>query len=56
MPYLPMVKAMAPNAPIGATFGYAFQCRFAQDNLDFEEFMQNLWSAPRVKFRSVRTS
>jgi hypothetical protein len=39
---------------ISATFAYAFQFRFAQDDLDFENFMQNLWSAKSVKFRSVR--
>ncbi len=39
---------------IAATFTYAFQCRFAADDLDFEEFMQNLWKAESVKFRSVR--
>jgi len=41
---------------IGATFAYAFQCRFDADDLDFEELMQNLWEAKSVKFRSVRTS
>ena len=40
--------------PITATFAYSFQCRFDADDLDFEEFMQNLWSAKSVKFRSVR--
>ena len=39
---------------ITATFAYAFRCRFDADDLDFEEFMQNLWSAKSVKFRSVR--
>lgn len=33
---------------------FGFLCRFAQDDIDFEEFMQNLWSAKSVKFRSVR--
>ena len=41
---------------IGATFAYAFQCRFDADDLDFEEFMQNLWEAKSVKFKSLRTS
>ena len=40
---------------ITATFAYAFQCRFDADDLDFEEFMQNLWSAKSVKFRSVQS-
>ena len=46
----------AAGASIGATFAYAFQCRFDADDLDFEQFMQNLWKADSVKFRSVRTS
>jgi hypothetical protein len=39
---------------ITATFSYAFQCRFAADDQDFENFMQSLWRAESVKFRSVR--
>lgn len=39
---------------ITATFTYAFQCRFSADDLDFEEFMQNLWKLDSLKFRSVR--
>jgi hypothetical protein len=46
----------ADGASIGATFAYAFQCRFDADDLDFEQFMSNLWKADSVKFRSVRTS
>ncbi len=41
---------------IGANFSYAFQCRFDSDEIDFEEFMSDLWKAESVKFRSVRTS
>ena len=39
---------------ITATFSYAFQCRFATDDQDFENFMQSLWRAESVTFRSVR--
>jgi hypothetical protein len=46
----------ALNAPITATFEFAFQCRFADDDMDFEQFMQNLWRVESVKFQSVRTS
>jgi hypothetical protein len=46
----------ADGASIGATFTYAFQCRFDADDQDFEQFMSNLWKADSVKFRSVRTS
>jgi hypothetical protein len=41
---------------IAATFTYAFQCRFADDEMDFEQFMSNLWKVDSVKFRSVRSS
>jgi len=33
---------------------FGFLCRFDDDKLDFEQFMQNLWKADSVKFRSVR--
>ena len=44
------------SALIGASFSYAFQCRFEDDSIDFEQFMQNLWRLDSLKFRSVRTS
>jgi uncharacterized protein (TIGR02217 family) len=46
----------ANGAAITASFTFAFQCRFDSDDEDFEQFMQNLWKADSVKFRSVRTS
>jgi hypothetical protein len=42
------------GAGIAASFTYAFVCRFLDDELEFENFMQNLWAAKSVKFRSVR--
>lgn len=53
-----LVFATAPanGALIGASFAYAFQCRFDDDAADFEQFMQNLWTLQSLKFRSVRTS
>jgi hypothetical protein len=39
--------------PISADFSYAFQCRFDDDMLDFEEFMSTLWQLGSLKFRSV---
>lgn len=53
---LNFTNAPASGAAIGATFAYAFQCRFDDDAQDFEQFMSNLWRAELVKFRSVRTS
>ena len=44
----------AADAIISASFGYAFVCRFLDDSVEFETFMQNLWSTKSVKFRSVR--
>ena len=53
-----LVFASAPGAGVAitASFAFAFQCRFDADDVDFEQFMSNLWKADSVKFRSVRTS
>ena len=53
-----LVFAVAPasGAVITASFTYAFNCRFLDDSEDFEQFMQNLWAAKSVKFRSVRST
>ena len=48
--------APAAGALIGASFSYAFQCRFDADSANFEQFLQNLWRVESLKFRSVRTS
>jgi len=48
--------APASGALIGASFSYAFSCRFEDDSVEFEQFMQNLWRVDSLKFRSVRTS
>ena len=39
---------------ISADFSYGFMCRFLEDTLDFEEFMDNLWQLKSLKFRQVR--
>jgi uncharacterized protein (TIGR02217 family) len=44
------------GVPIAATFTYAFQCRFDEDDMDFDQFMSALWKVDSVKFKSVRTS
>ncbi|MGO4871813.1 MAG: DUF2460 domain-containing protein [Roseiarcus sp.] len=53
---LVFATAPASGALIGASFNYAFQCRFDDDAADFEQFMQNLWTLQSLKFRSVRAS
>jgi uncharacterized protein (TIGR02217 family) len=40
---------------ITADFSFAFNCRFLEDQMDFEEFMANLWRLDSVKFRSVKS-
>ena len=51
---LSVASAPPSGAIIAASFTYAFLCRFLDDSADFENFMQNLWSAKSIKFRSVR--
>ena len=53
-----LVFTTAPgfNLPVTAAFTFAFQCRFDADDMDFEQFMSNLWRTESVKFKSVRTS
>lgn len=48
--------APGSGVAISATFNFAFNCRFDSDDMDFEQFMSNLWKADGVKFKSVRTS
>jgi uncharacterized protein (TIGR02217 family) len=40
---------------VSADFSFAFQCRFIDDQMDFEEFMSNLWKLESMKFRSVKS-
>ncbi len=47
-------SAPASGAAIAWTGTYAFQCRFLDDQLDFEEIMSGLWQNKSVKFRSIR--
>ncbi|MGH6836533.1 MAG: baseplate megatron protein TIM-barrel domain-containing protein [Methylocella sp.] len=39
---------------ITATCAYSFNCRFLEDQLDFENVMSGLWTVQSLKFRSVR--
>ncbi len=48
--------APGSGVAVAATFIYAFQCRFDDDSMDFEELMSNLWKVDSVKFKSVRFS
>ena len=46
--------APASGVVVSADFSYGFVCRFLEDTLDFEQFMDNLWQLKSLKFRQVR--
>ena len=50
--------ATAPGAGVAITadFTFAFQCRFLDDQMDFEEFMSTLWKLDSMKFRSIKAN
>jgi uncharacterized protein (TIGR02217 family) len=48
-------SAPANGAALTWSGYFGFLCRFDGDDLDFEQFMSNLWRAESVKFRSLRT-
>ena len=48
--------APGTGVAITADFSYAFQCRFLDDQMDFEEFMSSLWKLGSMKFRSVKAN
>ncbi len=39
---------------ITASFSYAFNCRFLDEQVDFENIMNGLWLVQSLKFRSVK--
>jgi hypothetical protein len=51
---LVFTSAPASSATVSADFSYAFNCRFLDDQMDFEEFMASLWRLESMKFRSVK--
>jgi hypothetical protein len=51
---LVFTSAPASGATVSADFSYAFNCRFLDDQMDFEEFMSSLWRLESMKFRSVK--
>lgn len=42
------------GAPIVTDFSFAYECRFLDDQNDFENFMDGLWTVASLKFRSVK--
>jgi hypothetical protein len=51
---LSFTSAPGSGVIVSADFSYAFNCRFLDDQMDFEEFMANLWKLASMKFRSVK--
>jgi hypothetical protein len=51
---LSFTTAPSAGVTISANFAYAFNCRFLDDQMDFEEFMSCLWKLDSMKFRSVK--
>jgi hypothetical protein len=43
------------SVAVSATFAYAFECRFIDDEVDFENFMAGLWKVESLKFRMVKS-
>ncbi len=52
---LTFTAAPESGVVVSADFSYAFQCRFVDDDMEFEEFMANLWKLESMKFRSVKS-
>ncbi len=53
---LAFYQAPGAGVAITADFNFAFQCRFLDDQMDFEEFMSSLWKLGGMKFRSVKAN
>src|ERR1700730_397986 len=51
---LTFTAAPSNSAAITASFSYAFNCRFLDDQEDFENIMNGLWQVQSLKFRSVK--
>ena len=47
-------SAPASGASIAASFSYGFQCRFLDDQAEFDNFLSGLWRLSSLKFRQVR--
>jgi uncharacterized protein (TIGR02217 family) len=51
--YIVFDSAPASGVEITADFQFFFVCRFIEDQMDFEKFMDKLWSLQSCEFRSV---
>lgn len=51
---LSFAAAPAAGAAVTADFTFAYECRFVDDEADFENYMAGLWQVQSLKFRSVK--
>ena len=54
-PSVTFATAPSPGVTVTADFGWYFLCRFADDDLDAEEFMANLYALQSLQLRTVRS-
>jgi hypothetical protein len=54
-PCVTFATAPVPTAAVTADFGWYFLCRFADDDLDVEEFMAQLYALQSLQLRTVRS-
>lgn len=52
---LTFTTAPGSGVIVSADFSFAFNCRFLDDQMDFQEFITSLWRLASVKFRSVKS-
>jgi uncharacterized protein (TIGR02217 family) len=52
---LTFTSAPGSGVAVTATFNFAFECRFLEDQAEFENFMSGLWKVESLKFRSVKS-
>jgi uncharacterized protein (TIGR02217 family) len=50
---LTFTSAPASGTAIAADFTYRFRCRFVDDGIETEQFMNNFWRAKQIRFRSL---
>ncbi|HXW72390.1 MAG TPA: glycoside hydrolase TIM-barrel-like domain-containing protein [Methylocella sp.] len=52
--YITFATPPASGAAVTTSCSYQFNCRFLDDQMDFENFMSGLWRVQSIKFKSVR--
>lgn len=53
LPNLIVFDSAPTSGDVTADFQFFFACRFSEDEMDFEKFMDKLWSLQQCTFRSI---